>query len=556
MSSALFQYYCVGQQQAALCEYGVQDSKWTIVKCNEKLFFTDYGNVAKVERCDMDGMNRTWIVDSKIEQPTALALDLINKYVYWVDIYLDNVEVVDYEGRKRHTVIKGRQIRHLCGLAVFENYLYAVNSDNFSIWQINRYNGTDTRSLTRLENAKEIRVYQKRTQTSVRSHACEVDPYGMPGGCSHICLLSSNYKTRTCRCRTGFILGSDGRSCKRPKNELFLFYGKGRPGIIRGMDLNTKVSDEYMIPIENLVNPRALDFHAETNYIYFADTTSFLIGRQKIDGTERETILKDDLDNVEGIAVDWIGNNLYWTNDGHRKTIAVARLEKAAQSRKTLLEGDMSHPRGIVVDPVNGYEDAIGLLGQKTVLLGSWPTCCPPKHPGPSQQNSSPAGHPLMDVRMPIVAPPCVQDSTFALVEPHQIPLFQDVQQIAIDWITGNFYFLDHVSDRIFVCNQNGTVCITLIELDLSNPKAIAVDPTSGFFQFQFLAGPINFTFIEELTYPFEEKHPLLVISSISVLSKVSTTGLDQYFLLYHFLPVIQQAVIEMVVSLLDQQEF
>lgn len=61
-----------------------------------------------------------------------------------------------------------------------------------------------------------------------------------------------------------------------------------------------------------------------------------------------------DLDNVEGIAVDWIGNNLYWTNDGHRKTINVARLEKASQSRKTLLEGEMSHPRGIVVDPVNG----------------------------------------------------------------------------------------------------------------------------------------------------------------------------------------------------------
>lgn len=33
----------------------------------------------------------------------------------------------------------------------------------------------------------------------------------------------------------------------------------------------------------------------------------------------------------------------------------MARLEKASQSRKTLLEGEMSHPRGIVVDPVNGY---------------------------------------------------------------------------------------------------------------------------------------------------------------------------------------------------------
>lgn len=58
----------------------------------------------------MDGMNRTWIVDSKIEQPTALALDLINKYVYWLDIYLESVEVVDYQGRRRQTITKGRQV--------------------------------------------------------------------------------------------------------------------------------------------------------------------------------------------------------------------------------------------------------------------------------------------------------------------------------------------------------------------------------------------------------------------------------------------------------------
>lgn len=63
-----------------------------------------------------------------------------------------------------------------------------------------------------------------------------------------------------------------------------------------------------------------------------------------------------ELDNVEGISVDWIGNNLYWTNDGYRKTISVARLERASQTRKTLLEGNMSHPRAIVVDPLNRSE--------------------------------------------------------------------------------------------------------------------------------------------------------------------------------------------------------
>ena len=54
------------------------------------------------------------------------------------------------------------------------------------------------------------------------------------------------------------------------------------------------------------------------------------------------------------LAVDWMGDNLYWTDDGPKKTISVARLEKAAQTRKTLIEGKMTHPRAIVVDPLNG----------------------------------------------------------------------------------------------------------------------------------------------------------------------------------------------------------
>ncbi|KAG5262027.1 hypothetical protein AALO_G00291300 [Alosa alosa] len=325
-----------------------------------KLFFTDYGNMAKVERCNMDGTNRTRIVDHRTEQPSALALDLVRKLVYWADVYLDYIEVVDYDGRNRHSVIRGQSVSHLHGLTLFEDYLFATCAEplqgtKVDILQINRFNSTLPKTVVTLPTSKAIRVYHKLTQPTVKGHACEPDSYGKRGGCSHICLLSSSYKTRVCRCRAGFALGADGQSCKKPKNELFLFYGKGRPGVIRGLDVKTKPGDEHMIQIEGLVSPRALDFHAETGYIYFADTTSFQIGRQKIDGTGRETILKDDLDNVEGISVDWIGNNLYWTNDGYRKTISVARLEKTAQSRKTLLEGDMTHPRAIVVDPLNSW---------------------------------------------------------------------------------------------------------------------------------------------------------------------------------------------------------
>ncbi|XP_078716677.1 prolow-density lipoprotein receptor-related protein 1-like isoform X3 [Lampetra fluviatilis] len=325
-----------------------------------KLFFTDYGQIPKVERCDMDGGNCSKLVDSKIVFPHGIALDLVSRLVYWADAYLDYIEVVDYEGRNRRTIIQGPSVEHLFGLSVFENYLYATSIDNSNspqnttVIRVNRFNSTDYQVLTRVVKGGALHIYHRRRQPTVRSHACAPDQYGKPGGCSDICLLASSHKTRTCRCRSGFSLGSDGKSCKKPDHELFLLYGKGRPGIIRGMDVTGRVQDEFMIPIENLVNPRAVDFHAETGYVYFADTTNFLVARQKIDGTERETILKTNINNVEGIAVDWMGYNLYWTDDG-LKTINVARLEKASQARRTLIEGNMTHPRAIAVDPVHGF---------------------------------------------------------------------------------------------------------------------------------------------------------------------------------------------------------
>lgn len=72
-----------------------------------KMFFTDYGQIPKVERCDMDGQNRTKLVDSKIVFPHGITLDLVSRLVYWADAYLDYIEVVDYEGKNRHTVIQG-----------------------------------------------------------------------------------------------------------------------------------------------------------------------------------------------------------------------------------------------------------------------------------------------------------------------------------------------------------------------------------------------------------------------------------------------------------------
>lgn len=57
---------------------------------------------------------------------------------------------------------------------------------------------------------------------------------------------------------------------------------------------------------------------------------------------------------------------------------------------------------------------------------------------------------------------------------------FADVDNMAIDWLTGNRYFIDRVADKIFACNQEGDTCVTVLHLDLQNPKGMALDPLMG----------------------------------------------------------------------------
>lgn len=64
------------------------------------------------------------------------------------------------------------QIEHLYGLTVFENYLYATNSDNAnmqpktSVIRVNRFNSSDYQVVTRVDKGGALHVYHQRRQPS------------------------------------------------------------------------------------------------------------------------------------------------------------------------------------------------------------------------------------------------------------------------------------------------------------------------------------------------------------------------------------------------------
>jgi low-density lipoprotein receptor-related protein 1 (alpha-2-macroglobulin receptor) len=64
--------------------------------------------------------------------------------------------------------------------------------------------------------------------------------------------------------------------------------------------------------------------------------------------THIEVVVQTGLATAEGLAVDWIGLNLYWV-ESNLDQIEVAKLN--GSFRRTLIAGDMESPRAIALDP-------------------------------------------------------------------------------------------------------------------------------------------------------------------------------------------------------------
>lgn len=76
------------------------------------------------------------------------------------------------------------------------------------------------------------------------------------------------------------------------------------------------------------------------------------IRRSRLDGSDTQLLVTSQVSHPDGIAVDWVARNLYWTDTGTDR-IEVTRLN--GTMRKILISEDLDEPRAIVLDPVSGW---------------------------------------------------------------------------------------------------------------------------------------------------------------------------------------------------------
>lgn len=312
------------------------------------MFWTDWGEVPKIERAGMDGdrKTRSIIIDKNIHWPNGLTIDYADNKIYWADAKVKYIASCDYDGKNHREVVAGEKIlSHPFALTLSDRTLFWTDWQERSIFSCDKITGSNIRPIMEnIYSPMDIHVFSASRQPSRPDrHPCTINN----GGCSHLCLISPKKPFFACACPTGVKL-LNKTTCAKGVEQLLLL---ARRRDIRKISLDMPDHTDVVLPLNEIKHAIAIDYDPVEDQVYWTDDEVRAIKRAYLDGTGEEVVIRTGVYHPDGIAVDWIARNLYWTDTGTDR-IEVARLN--GTSRRVLISDDLDEPRAIALDPAAG----------------------------------------------------------------------------------------------------------------------------------------------------------------------------------------------------------
>ena len=185
------------------------------------MFWTDAGTRPKIERSLMDGSNRIQLVTTNIGRPESIVIDFEMRHtIYWADSKLNTIQIMDENGQSRATIVSGGVggnplLNRPISVDVFESNMFWVNRESInSVVQQDKFGrGVPVSIVRQLNNPRTLKIlHPLRYNTSLIYHPCLQRP-----GCSHICVITGSFNNHKCLCPQGEI---NRQQCSKGKKTL------------------------------------------------------------------------------------------------------------------------------------------------------------------------------------------------------------------------------------------------------------------------------------------------------------------------------------------------
>ncbi|XP_022905754.2 low-density lipoprotein receptor-related protein 4 [Onthophagus taurus] len=305
------------------------------------MVWSDWGTHAKIETAEMDGNNRKTIVNENLIWPNGLAIDKDFHRIYWSDGSAKIIGSVDFKGKKRKVILG--ELPHPYGLTIFGGYVYWTDWKTKSLHRANKTTGRDAVTLCgKLDGLLDVRAI---STGLMHKNVCGSNN----GGCSHLCLR--NAKGYSCACPTGIKMKSGSKTTCNYQPDKYLLFAT-RSALAR-ISLDSPDSWDVTLPIKNINHVINVDFHWGLQIFYFTDVKNQVIQSVNMRNlSDVKTIVHQNGSAPYGLAIDWISNNIYWS-DTHYSIIQVCKMD--GSWRKVIIKDDIVEPRSLAVYPKLGY---------------------------------------------------------------------------------------------------------------------------------------------------------------------------------------------------------
>ncbi|XP_070536067.1 uncharacterized protein [Ptychodera flava] len=315
------------------------------------MYWSDWGREPKIERSSLSGGNRQTVVNSGLYYPNGIAIDYNAERLYWINVHPLSTSTItssDLDGNGRQVLYsQSSQTSWLFDLTIYQSYIFTTDWSHQMrcLW---KNTGEEYFSLNLGVKPYGTAIYGDDNQPSAPS-ACDGNP------CTDICV--SHPTGYECVCTEGAHLLEDGRTCKQDdtlQSPLLLWSTTTQictlPVHMGDMHLLNN-NYTYRCILGDQTHVVAMDADVHGQFLFYSDYVERSIMRVRLIDGETTQVIMGGVGSVEGIAVDWINSNLYWT-DNTQQHIAVSRTDGTC--RKILIT-NMDKPRSIVVDPIRNY---------------------------------------------------------------------------------------------------------------------------------------------------------------------------------------------------------
>jgi low density lipoprotein receptor-related protein 5/6 len=171
------------------------------------MYWSDWGEQARIERAGMDGSHRTILHDTDLTWPNGITIDYENQKLYWVDASLDTLECSSVDGSGRTLLERDDVILHPFSITLEKDFLFWTDWHHLAIFTAHKDQPNDTIiSLYRLA----FRPFGIEAVTPDRQRDAENPCDSADCDSSTLCLLSPNAEGFSCLCT------DDDADCKRP----------------------------------------------------------------------------------------------------------------------------------------------------------------------------------------------------------------------------------------------------------------------------------------------------------------------------------------------------